>query len=280
MHIGHYPLSFKGEGSRMYWNTSAAHPINNKTLHTTTRFTHTSIGLREHCPPPEVAPTLTPTSTIQYINPPAGETASYSKHNCKAKTSTVKSTPINRSTMSLFPFGLAHGPQRLLDQEFGIALTPDDLLSAVVSPMLPREYYRPWRQLAAAARDVGSTITSNKDKFQINLDVQHFAPEEITVKTADGYVIIEGKHEEKKDEHGFISRQFKRRYALPDNCDPATVESKLSSDGVLSVIAPKTAPDSKNERYVPIAQTGPIRKEIKDGTNQQMSQTDANGTEK
>ncbi|XP_031765471.2 protein lethal(2)essential for life-like [Galleria mellonella] len=171
--------------------------------------------------------------------------------------------------MSLLPFFIGYDqPHRILDQDFGLSLTPDDLLTTVVSPMMSRDYYRPWRQLAAAARDVGSTIKSDKEKFQVNLDVQHFAPEEISVKTADGYVVIEGKHEEKKDEHGYISRQFTRRYALPEGCNPETVESRLSSDGVLTVVAPKVTPALKNERVVPISQTGPVRKEVKDHTSQ------------
>lgn len=177
--------------------------------------------------------------------------------------------------MSLLPFfmGIDH-PQhqhrhRLIDQDFGLALTTDDLLTAAVAPMLSRDYYRPWRQLANVARDVGSTIKSDKEKFQVNLDVQHFAPEEISVKTSDGFVVVEGKHEEKQDEHGYITRQFTRRYALPEGCNPDAVESRLSSDGVLSIIAPKVAPQLKSsERAVPISQTGPVRKEIKDQTSQ------------
>ena len=182
--------------------------------------------------------------------------------------------------MSLLPFMIGAAPHRITDNDFGLGITPDDLLTAVVAPMLAREYYRPWRQLGLAARDLGSTIVSNKDKFQVNLDVQHFAPEEISVKTAEGYVIIEGKHEEKKDEHGFVTRQFTRRYILPENCDPATVESRLSSDGVLTIIAPKVSPTAKNERSVPIAPTGPVRREIKDAAIQPTAQADANGTAK
>lgn len=169
--------------------------------------------------------------------------------------------------MSLLPYFLDEGFQRprLLDQHFGLALTPEDFLTVAASPLLSREYYRPWRHLAAAAKDVGSSIKADKDKFQVNLDVQHFAPEEISVKTADGYIVVEGKHEEKKDEHGFISRQFSRRYALPEGCVPETVESRLSADGVLSITAPRKVPDAiKGERKVPIAQTGPVRREIKD----------------
>lgn len=164
-----------------------------------------------------------------------------------------------------FPFGVAR-PRRLMDQHFGLALTPDDLLTAVAAgPLLNRDYYRPWRHLAAAARDLGSSIKADADKLQINLDVQHFAPEEISVKTADGFIVVEGKHEEKKDQHGYVSRQFVRRYALPEGTLPETVESKLSSDGVLTITAPRKVPEAiKGERKVPIAQTGPVRKEIKD----------------
>lgn len=178
--------------------------------------------------------------------------------------------------MSLLPFVLGDWPyrrqntcwpSRLLDQDFGLALTPDDLLTIVATPTLSEDYYRPWRQLAAAARDIGSSIKADKEKFQVNLDVQHFAPEEISVKTADGYVVIEGKHEEKKDEHGYISRQFVRRYALPEGTQADTVESRLSSDGVLTITAPMKVPEAvKGERTVPIAQTGPVRKQIKDQT--------------
>ncbi|GBP28608.1 Protein lethal(2)essential for life [Eumeta japonica] len=173
--------------------------------------------------------------------------------------------------MSLLPYLLNdfpfERPRRLTDQHFGLALTPDDVLTAVVMPQLSRDYYRPWRQLAAATRDVGSSIKADKDKFQVSLDVQHFAPEEVSVKTADGYVIVEGKHEEKKDEHGYVSRQFTRRYALPEGCDAETVQSRLSSDGVLTVTAPRKQPEAiKGERAVHVQLTGPVRKEVKDQT--------------
>nr|QPZ75079.1 small heat shock protein 20.0 [Hyphantria cunea] len=167
----------------------------------------------------------------------------------------------------LFDYEFEH-PRRLLDQHFGLGFTPDDLLTIAASPLLNREYYRPWRHMTAATRDLGSSIKADKDKFQVNLDVQHFTPEEISVKTADGFIVIEGKHEEKKDQHGFISRQFTRRYALPEGCAPETVESRLSSDGVLIVTAPRKVPPAvEGERQIPIMQTGPVRKEVKDQAN-------------
>ncbi|KPJ00755.1 PREDICTED: protein lethal(2)essential for life-like [Papilio xuthus] len=144
------------------------------------------------------------------------------------------------------------------EQDFGMGLS-DDILSTMVSPWMFNNYFRPWRYLESLTRDLGSTVKIEKDKFHINLDVQHFSPEEITVKTADGYVIIEAKHEEKKDEHGYISRQFVRKYALPEGTESEDVVSQLSSDGILIISAPRKEIDAKGERVVPITKTGPVR---------------------
>ncbi|CAK1591417.1 unnamed protein product [Parnassius mnemosyne] len=154
----------------------------------------------------------------------------------------------------------------IADQDFGMALTPDDIITSMMGPWMIRDYFRPWRYLESLTRDLGSTIKMEKDKFQINLDVQHFAPEEITVKTADDYVVVEAKHEEKKDEHGYVSRQFTRKYALPEGAVSENVVSELSSDGILTITAPRKHIDAKGERVVPITQTGPVRKESKEKT--------------
>ncbi|CAG9581967.1 unnamed protein product [Danaus chrysippus] len=165
--------------------------------------------------------------------------------------------------MSMYPFFHEYErprpPRRLMDEHVVHGLTPDEFLT-IAMPQMNRNYCRPRRNLAAANQDTGSTIKEEKDKFQVNLDVQHFAPEEISVKTADGFLIVEAKHE--KDEHGFISRSFSRRYPLPEGVLDDSVVSKLSSDGVLSITAPlKPPPKASSERVVPIVQTGPVRKQ-------------------
>lgn len=101
---------------------------------------------------------------------------------------------------------------RLIDQHFGTVLRKNDLLSSLAnthisnSPRMSTPYFRPWNVNDLARQDSGSTINVEKDKFQIILDVQQFTPDEISVKTNDKYIIVEGKHEEKQDEHGFVSR--------------------------------------------------------------------------
>ncbi|XP_060536257.1 protein lethal(2)essential for life isoform X2 [Cylas formicarius] len=160
-------------------------------------------------------------------------------------------------------------PSRLLDQHFGSGLRRDDLLSSFrecsARPSLSsRHYLRPWNTSNVLQRqDSGSTIQQDKEKFQVILDVQQFAPNEITVKTSGNSIIVEGKHEEKQDEHGFISRHFVRRYLLPGDHDIEEVISSLSSDGILTVTAPKKSDKPKNtDRVVPIQQTGPAKSTV------------------
>lgn len=139
--------------------------------------------------------------------------------------------------------------------------------------LVPHDFFKPWEslfkqleQLTTGINQLGlkdSSISADAEKFQVSVDVQHFAPDEISVKVVNGFIIVEGNHEERRDEHGFVSRRFVRRYPLPKGCLPDTVKSKLSSDGVLTVIAPKILPmPSTGERIVPIIQTGPVKKQI------------------
>lgn len=95
-------------------------------------------------------------------------------------------------------------------------------------------------------------LVKDKDNFQIKLNVQNFAPEEISVKAIDDNAIqIEGKHEEKDEkEGGYICRQFVRRYSLPKGVNLKDVVSSLSSDGVLTIKTPV------KETPIPIAYSG------------------------
>ncbi|KAJ8958829.1 hypothetical protein NQ318_019591 [Aromia moschata] len=130
--------------------------------------------------------------------------------------------------MALLPYmwdypDLLFRPSKILDQQFGLVLDPEDLLQPVTVPSIltksPAGYLRNWRPLGADL-DAGSTVAFDKDKFQANLDVSQFNPEEISVKvTGENTVTVEGKHEEKEDEHGHIYRHFVRRYVVPKGCD-------------------------------------------------------------
>ncbi|XP_035907789.1 protein lethal(2)essential for life-like isoform X1 [Anopheles stephensi] len=127
-----------------------------------------------------------------------------------------------------------------------------------VPPLAPVRWsslYRPWRYFSL--RDVGAKVDTDRERFQIELDVHQFLPHEVTVRRTDKYVTIEGKHEEKRDEQGYVARQFSRRYLVPIGYDANLIVSSLSSDGILTVTAPRIGlPAPKVEKYVPIWHTG------------------------
>ncbi|EDW70541.1 heat shock protein 26 [Drosophila virilis] len=110
-----------------------------------------------------------------------------------------------------------------------------------------------------------------KDGFQVCMDVTQFTPSELNVKVVDNSIVVEGKHEEREDDHGYISRHFVRRYALPQGYEADKVVSSLSSDGVLTVSVPKPQPieDKSKERVIQIQQVGPAHLNIKENAAEQ-----------
>nr|AYP00110.1 small heat shock protein 20.1 [Laodelphax striatellus] len=172
--------------------------------------------------------------------------------------------------MSLLPFVMrdfvdGFYPPTIFGDHFGFR--PSSLLSSVP---LQAGYLRPWRLLDSQDSGI-SNIEEDKTNFKVNLDVQQSKPEEISVKLSGDDIVIEGKHEERKDQHGFISRQFCRRYKLPQNVDLQKLESRLSSDGVLQLIAPKKIDEaSGSERQIPITHTN--QPAIKPSSNKKQSE--------
>ncbi|KAG8039169.1 hypothetical protein G9C98_003476 [Cotesia typhae] len=175
-----------------------------------------------------------------------------------------------RSRMSLVPKLFSHWwetlerPHRLMDQHFGVPWNPDQMFRDMernfreMERRFPLAYYRPWADLMREDGKGTSTIKADKDKFQVALDVQQFKPEEINVKIQDNFIVVEGKHEEKRDDHGIVSRQFIRKYMIPEQCDPEKATSALSTDGVLIITAPRKpeAIEAKKEIPIKIEHTG------------------------
>ena len=84
-----------------------------------------------------------------------------------------------------------------------------------------------------------SSVKNDANSFQIFLDVSQFKAEEVNVKTTNSEVIVHAKHDEREDEHGFVSREFKRRYLLPLGVDPDKVACFIDGKGILAIKAPK-----------------------------------------
>lgn len=172
--------------------------------------------------------------------------------------------------------------------DFGRVFHPHDLSSARHMGMdlwNPNGYRRNWHlagnRQCPRYEDNGQqskqlSCVMGSEGFQVCVDVHQFAPKEITVKSVGNSVVIEGKHEERPDDHGYIQRHFVRRYTLPDTHDIDQVQTTLSSDGVLTVKAPtKNAAIKGNEKAIPIQHTGPVHLSVKSTVDQSTS---ANGT--
>lgn len=163
----------------------------------------------------------------------------------------------------------------LMDQEptysFGLGCDPQHLYhptrqNSMHKTVWPSPYihplgvnYHPHKSL-----EMEKPIHIGKHGFQVSLDVQHFAPNEITVKTVENDIVVEGKHDEKEDNHGHIFRHFKRRYTLPKEFDLKDVVTTLSSDGFLTIKAPPINKAlASNERVIQIHHTGPAHLTVK-----------------
>ncbi|XP_068600355.1 heat shock protein beta-1 [Brachionichthys hirsutus] len=180
-------------------------------------------------------------------------------------------------TPSWDPFRDWHQHSRIFDQSFGMPAPSEDLATfpsthwpgylrppvlapdmGLMMPHAPMMY--PGAVMAQQARALSrqtssgmSEIKQTQDNWKVSLDVNHFSPEELLVKTKDGIVEITGKHEERKDEHGFVSRTFTRKYTLPHTANVEKVTSSLSPEGLLTVEAPLLVPAIKSsETTIPV----------------------------
>ncbi|KAJ1112095.1 hypothetical protein NDU88_000364 [Pleurodeles waltl] len=144
-------------------------------------------------------------------------------------------------------------PGRLFDQFFGEGPFDYELFPFFSSTVSP--YYR--QTMLRNYLDSGvSEVRSDRDKFQIYLDVKHFAPEDLSVKIVDDFVEIHGKHSEHQDDHGYVSREFHRRYRLPANVDQSSITCSLSTDGMLTFLGTKMQSgldSSHGDRPIPIS---------------------------
>ncbi|XP_038635547.1 crystallin, alpha B, b [Scyliorhinus canicula] len=160
----------------------------------------------------------------------------------------VQTPWLRRSLMSNSLF-----PSRIYDQHFGEHFDGDLFpnFSSVVSPF----YWRmpsPMFRLPSWVQSGLSELRLDKDKFTIHLDVKHFTPEELRVKILGDFVEIQALHEERQDEHGYVSREFHRKYKVPAGVDPTLITCSLSADGILTISGPRKVADVP-ERSVPIS---------------------------
>nr|QOV08711.1 HSP21 [Macrobrachium nipponense] len=107
-----------------------------------------------------------------------------------------------------------------------------------------------YRQLRSRdhREDQASTIVSDDRTHKVVVDVQDFMEGDIKVKVlGEKEVVVEGQGNGSPGEGSFSSRRFCRRFTFPSSVNMADVTSVLSSDGVLTIEAPKMEAVSRRE---------------------------------
>ncbi|XP_050345877.1 alpha-crystallin A chain-like [Nymphalis io] len=130
--------------------------------------------------------------------------------------------------MSYLPYVCDFDRHNRMPLRYATSFMPENLFEAIdVSDL---EYFPKLSKFNGVGKP-------SKDRFEVYLDVEDYGPDDITVKTIDGFVVIEGQHKEKRDEYGWVKRQFYRRCPLPEGYKTKALLSQYSSDGTLIITA-------------------------------------------
>lgn len=84
------------------------------------------------------------------------------------------------------------------------------------------------------------TSVANLDrstKYKVEIDIEDFTPEELTVKTVDKKLVVNAMREERIGTRS-STKELNRQLTLPDTVDPNTVKAFFSENGKLFLEAP------------------------------------------
>lgn len=113
------------------------------------------------------------------------------------------------------------------------------------------------------------TASFGKEGLHLEMNLSHFAPDDIAVKVNGNRLVISGKHSSKQDEHGFVAREFTREFLIPEETDTDSLACRLTDEGHLVVTAkakgePDTSRDIAIERETSNKEGGDKTKEDKE----------------
>merc|ERR1712047_51935 len=80
------------------------------------------------------------------------------------------------------------------------------------------EWMVPSRNLDNQIKELRSLFNKEEanTRMEVRIDASEYKPEELKVSVQSGRLLVEGRHEEKKEDgSGYVQRSFSRRYTLP-----------------------------------------------------------------
>jgi HSP20 family molecular chaperone IbpA len=144
------------------------------------------------------------------------------------------------------------GSLQQMDQQMKTMLRDMDRMFEDFKRLRPASSFGQWREDLALQNPIISAPDGSK-KFQLSIDLSHFKPEEIEVKTRDQMIEVHAKHEE-KSENGQVFREYRRAFTIPKEVKPENLKSTLAIGGLLSLEAPVALPaiQEAREHVIPI----------------------------
>merc|ERR1719219_971889 len=117
--------------------------------------------------------------------------------------------------------------------------------------MIPsrRQFLRnPFKEFNSMFNEEQTKVDEDDVKMELRINASDYKPEELKVSVQSGRLLVEGKHEEKKEDgSAYVQKNFSRSFTLPKEAEADKIVSNLSSKGVLVVTAPKSTPAIMNE---------------------------------
>ena len=155
--------------------------------------------------------------------------------------------PLHQSTFTTFLSGApakgqGPGQVQVTQQPMG---SPPNMTTNASRP------FQPQTTMKQTVTDSGSSFSTVQDtdrKFKVDVDIEDFGPEELTVKTVDRKLCISARREEKIGNRT-STKELNREIHLPDTIDPYAVKAYFSDSGKLMIEAPYV-------RSVPISHYG------------------------
>ncbi|MFH4981323.1 hypothetical protein AB6A40_008032 [Gnathostoma spinigerum] len=107
-----------------------------------------------------------------------------------------------------------------------------------------------WRN--KSAKQSSDKVIDEKGDFSVKMDVSGFKSGDLSVDFRANELTVQGHHEERSEDGGKVERHFVRKYIVPEDLNRDALSCSLSSEGVLSISAPKLTKKSSEARKIPI----------------------------
>merc|ERR1711915_563154 len=91
--------------------------------------------------------------------------------------------------------------------------------------------------LGEAAHNVQVSVSN--DRFQVQLELPGFSPEDFTLKTKDDVILLQAVHETKNEDGSTQTRNFSKEFKMPAGVQSDQLASTYSGAGILTITAPR-----------------------------------------